>query len=63
MAQGRTLKNPGQTFTYNGETVITNDNLTDYYINIKDKEDDYLIRNEIKEETLESLLNPQESQE
>ena len=63
LAQGRTLKNPGQTFTYNGETVITNDNLTDYYINIKDKEDDYLIRNEIKEETLESLLNPQESQE
>ncbi len=63
LAQGRTLKNPGQTFIYNGETVITNDNLMNYYVSIKDKEDDYLIRNEITEETLESLLNPQESEE
>ena len=62
LAQGRTLKNPGQTFVYNGETVITNDNLENYYVRISDKDDDYLLRNEMTEETLESLLNPQESE-
>ena len=64
LAQGRTLKNPGQTFVYSCETVITNDNLPEYYAKVKDKEDDYFLRDVITEETLESLLNPeQDSQE
>ena len=58
LAQGRTLKTTGQTFVYNAETVITNDNLPKYYAMVMDKEDDYLLRDVITEETLESLLSP-----
>lgn len=58
IAEGRTLKVPGSTFTYAVETMITEDNLAEYYEMVKDKPDSYSISDIISEQTLETLFNP-----
>ena len=60
LAQGRTLKNSGETFVCNIQTVITNENLPAYYAMVRDLDDDYLLRDVISDETIESLLNPED---
>lgn len=59
IAEGRTLKAPGSTFTYAVDTMITEDNLVQYYEMVKDKSDSYTISDMVSEETLETLFNPQ----
>lgn len=63
LASGRTLKTEGQTFVYSYEIVITNDNLPQYYAMVRDKDDDYMLRDIMSEETLDSLLNPKVEEE
>lgn len=63
LANGRTLKTEGQTFVYSYETVLTNDNLPQYYAMVSEKEDDYLLRDIISAETLDKLLNPKVEEE
>lgn len=63
LATGRTLKTEGQTFVYSYETVLTNDNLPQYYSMVSDKDDDYLLRDIISAETLDKLLNPKVEEE
>lgn len=59
LAEGRTLKSPGSTLTYAVETMITDQNLAQYYEMVKDKSDSYTISDSISEQTLEALFNPQ----
>ena len=56
IAKGRTLKTEGLTLEYEVETLITQDNLSEYYELIKDEDDDYVVRNEISDETIEALF-------
>lgn len=58
IAEGRTLKAPGSTFTYAIEMMITDDNLEQYYEMVKDKPDSYTISDLISEQTVETLFNP-----
>lgn len=60
LAQGSTMKVFGQTYVYNVETIITDSNLPTYFALVRDEKDDYIIRDIVSQETLDSLLNPPE---
>jgi ribose transport system substrate-binding protein len=60
LAEGRKLKKEGLTYAYQVETLITDDNLTTYYEQIKDKDDAYIIRDFIVTADIEALFEPAE---
>lgn len=60
MAKGRTLKAEGQTFTYTVGTLITDANLAEYYEQIKDLDDSYIVSDLLTDDVLNALLNPLE---
>ncbi len=60
MAKGRTLKTEGQTFNYTVGTLITDANLAQYYEQVKDLDDSYVISDLLTDDVLNTLLNPLE---
>jgi ribose transport system substrate-binding protein len=58
MAQGRTLKSGGQTFTYSVQTLITGANFSQYYETVKDQGGAALVRDAIPDAILEDLFEP-----
>jgi ribose transport system substrate-binding protein len=58
MAKGRTLKTEGQTFKYTVSTLITDTNLAEYYEQVKDLDDSYIVCDRLTSDVLDSLLNP-----
>ncbi len=60
MAKGRTLKQEGQTFKYAVGTLITDENLAEYYEQVKDQKDSFIVRDLLTDDVLDTLLNPLE---
>lgn len=58
IAEGRTLKAQGETFTCSVQTVITGANLTEYYDAVKELDNSVLISDVIPDELLEGLFEP-----
>lgn len=58
MAEGRTLKAQGETFTYSVQTLITGANLSEYYEAVKDLDSSALVSDVIAAEMLEGLFEP-----
>lgn len=58
MAKGRTLIKEGQTFNYTVSTLITDENLAEYYEQVKDKDDAFIVSDQISDDVLNTLLNP-----
>ena len=56
LAEGRKLKQDGTTFEYQVNTLITDETLNTYYEQIKDKGDDYSIRDFIVTSQIEQLF-------
>ena len=63
IAKGRTLIAQGQTFKYTVGTVITEANLDEYYELVKDQSDAYVVSDRLRDDVLNSLLNPLEEPE
>ncbi|MFA5676223.1 MAG: substrate-binding domain-containing protein [Christensenellales bacterium] len=56
IAKGRKLKQEGQTFKFNVQTMITEENLASYYSMVKDKEDAFLITERLSEDMINALF-------
>ena len=56
LAQGRTLAaGEGTTYEYTVQTLITNDNIREYFELVKDEKDSYWISDTVPDETIESI--------
>lgn len=62
MAKGRTLIEEGQTYNYTVGTLITDANLDQYYEQVKDKDDSFIVSDLLADDVLDTLLNPLEEQ-
>lgn len=62
MAKGRTLIKEGQTFKYTVGTLITDANLAQYYEQVKDQSDSFIVSDILTDDVLDTLLNPLEEQ-
>jgi ribose transport system substrate-binding protein len=62
MAKGRTLIKEGQTFKYTVGTLITDANLAQYYEQVKDLNDSFIVSDLLTDDVLDTLLNPLEEQ-
>lgn len=62
LAEERELLSPGSTVTYTVETVLTEKDLVEVYVTVKDQPDDYVVRDIASEEAIEALLKPAEQE-
>lgn len=63
LAEGDSLVKEGETYSYQVNALITDENLGTYYEQIKDKEDSYAIRDFIVESDIDALFSPTEALE
>lgn len=63
MAKGRKLKQPGQTYKFGVQTMITDANLATYYAMVKDWDNSLAIGEYLTDSVLDSLLHPLENEQ
>ena len=63
LAEGRKLKQEGMAFEYQVNVLVTDDNLDTYYEQIKDKDDDFTIRDFIVTSEIDELFEAAEAAE